>query len=173
VGAFVATKSLAAWQGFFVYRLNQINQRPPSPAAKIAGGFVFINMLKWFLIAVGGAIGSMSRYAMQGWVKQLFAGRIFPVGTMFVNVLGCFVIGTLFAYFRGPHGLRIPEAYQIGLMVGVLGGFTTFSSFGLETLNLANDGEYGLAALNMLLSCGFGLLAVWIGYRLAERWFGV
>jgi fluoride exporter len=128
-------------------------------------------MLKWVLIAVGGGFGSMLRYAMQGWVRQLVAGSIFPLGTMCVNVSGCFVIGLLSGFFAGPQLIR--EEYRIGLIVGVLGGFTTFSSFGLETFNLASDGEFGLAAANMLLSCGIGLAAVWIGYRLAQRWFGV
>jgi fluoride exporter len=128
-------------------------------------------MLKWFLIAVGGAIGSMLRYAMQGWVGQEVAGRSFPVGTMVVNIVGCFIMGILSALFVGP--ILIREEYHFAFRVGVLGGFTTFSSFGQETFNLANDGEFGLAALNVILSCALGLLAVLIGYRLGEHWFGV
>jgi len=128
-------------------------------------------MLKWILIALGGGCGSMMRYAMQGWVKQLLGGSIFPLGTMCVNLSGCLVIGLLSGYFAGPHLVR--DEYRIGLTVGVLGGFTTFSTFGFETFTLLNDREYGLAALNVVLSCGLGLAAVWIGYRLAERWFGV
>ncbi len=130
-------------------------------------------MLKYLLIAVGGALGSLARYGMQGWIKQVFVTAILPLGTMAVNILGCFAIGLLSGYLRGPHGLRVPEAYQIGLMVGVLGGFTTFSSFGLESFNLANDGQFLFAALNVVLSCTLGLAAVWIGFRLAERVFGV
>jgi fluoride exporter len=128
-------------------------------------------MLKWILIAVGGAIGSMLRYAMQGWVGQEVAGRSFPVGTMVVNLVGCFIIGFLSAMFDGRFLIR--EEYHFALRIGVLGGFTTFSSFGLETFNLAKDGEFGLAALNVFLSCAVGLLAVLIGYRLGEHWFGV
>jgi fluoride exporter len=128
-------------------------------------------MLKWILIAVGGAIGSMLRYAMQGWVGQEVAGRSFPVGTMVVNIVGCFIIGFLSAMFDGRFLIR--EEYHFALRIGVLGGFTTFSSFGQETFNLAKDGEFGLAALNVFLSCGVGLLAVLIGYRLGEHWFGV
>src|SRR6478736_10556213 len=107
-------------------------------------------MLKWIFIAVGGGIGSMMRYAMQDLAKQLLAGYIFPVGTMCVNLLGCLVIGLLSGYFAGPHLVR--EEYRIGLTVGVLGGFTTFSTYGLETFNLANGGEFRLAALNIVLS---------------------
>ena len=128
-------------------------------------------MMKWLLIAVGGGFGSVLRYAMQGLVKQLLADSLFPVGTMCVNVSGCLVIGLLMGYFAGPQLVR--EEYRIGLTVGVLGGFTTFSTFGFETFSLLNDREYALAALNIVLSCGLGLAAVWIGYRLAERWFGV
>jgi len=112
----------------------------------------------------------MLRYAMQGVAKQMLAGSIFPVGTVCVNILGCLCIGVLSGYFSGPQLVR--EEYRIGLTVGVLGGFTTFSSYGLETFNLVDDGEYGLAVLNVLLSNGIGLLAVLIGYRLAQRWVG-
>ena len=115
----------------------------------------------------------MMRYAMQGWLPQTLAGKLFPVGTVCVNLLGCLIIGCLSAYFNGPRGLNVLQEYKIGLMIGILGGFTTFSTFGLETFNLINDREFGLAALNVLLSCGVGLAAVWLGYRLAERLFGV
>ena len=127
-------------------------------------------MLKFLFIAVGGALGSILRYAMQGWVQRLTAST-FPLGTFAVNVLGCLLIGLVSGFFAGPQLVR--EEYRIGLTIGVLGGFTTFSTFGLETFNLANDGEFRLALLNMLLSCVVGFAAVWIGYRLAERFFGV
>ena len=127
-------------------------------------------MLKWLLIAGGGAVGSMLRYAMQGWVQRL-TPTIFPVGTLAVNVLGCLLIGILAGMFAGPQLVR--EEYRIGLMVGVLGGFTTFSAFGLESFRLMQDGEARLMFLNVLLSCGIGFAAVWLGYRLAEHWFGV
>ena len=127
-------------------------------------------MLKWLLIAVGGAGGSLLRYAFQGWVQRL-AGSSFPVGTLAVNVTACFAIGILSGFFAGPQLIR--EEYRIGLTVGVLGGYSTFSTFGLESFNLANDSEYGLALLNMLVSCVAGFAAVWIGYRISERWFGV
>jgi CrcB protein len=127
-------------------------------------------MMKWVLIAVGGAFGSVLRYAIQGWVQRLTNGN-FPIGTLAVNVSGCMVIGFLAAALTGPVLVR--EEYRIGLTVGVLGGFTTFSAFGLETFNLANDGQFRLALANVVLSCGLGFLSVWGGYRLAERWFGV
>lgn len=127
-------------------------------------------MLKWLLIAAGGAFGSIMRYAMQGWVQRLVGGT-FPLGTLVVNVLGCLIIGFLTAVFTGPVLIR--EEYRIGLTVGILGGFTTFSTFGLESFNLMNGGQLGLAALNIALSCGLGLLGVWAGYRFGQYWYGV
>jgi CrcB protein len=126
-------------------------------------------MLKWGLIGVGGAAGSMLRYAVQGWVQRLSLGT-FPFGTLAVNVMGCLVIGVLAGLFAGP--LLIREEYRVGLTVGILGGFTTFSTFGLESFTLANAGEYRLAALNGVLSYVLGFAAVWLGYRLAEHWIG-
>ncbi len=102
-------------------------------------------MLKWIFIAVGGALGSVLRYAMQGWVGQQIAGRSFPIGTIVVNITGCLIIGLLAGFFDGPQLVR--EEYRVGLLVGVLGGYTTFSSFGLETFRLANDGEFRLALI--------------------------
>lgn len=127
-------------------------------------------MLKFILIFVGSGVGGILRYSLQGWVQRL-VDISFPLGTLAVNVCGCFVIGFLAATFSGPVLIR--EEYRIGLTVGIVGGFTTFSTFGLETFNLANDGQLRLAFANVLGSCVLGLMAVWIGYRLAERWFGV
>lgn len=135
-------------------------------------------MLKLLLIAVGGAFGSLLRYSFQGWVQrstgdwaERLAGANFPIGTLAVNATACLAIGLLAGYFAGPN--LIGDQYRAGLMVGVLGGYSTFSAFGIESFNLANAGEFGLALLNMLLSCGIGFAAVWIGYRIAERYFGV
>lgn len=127
-------------------------------------------MLKWLLIAVGGAFGSVLRYALQGWVQNS-AGTMFPWGTLAINLTACVAIGILSGIFAGSFLIR--EEYRIGLTVGVLGGYSTFSTFGLETFNLAKDKEFALAALNLLLSCGLGVLAVWAGYRFAERFYGV
>lgn len=126
-------------------------------------------MTKYMLIAAGGALGSVLRYALQGGVQRL-AGGTFPTGTMAVNLIGCLAIGALSAAFTGPVLVR--EEYRIGLTVGVLGGFTTFSTFGLETFNLAAMGQSRFAWTNVALSCGLGVAAVWLGYRLVERWLG-
>jgi fluoride exporter len=127
-------------------------------------------MTKWILIAAGGALGSVLRYALQGWVQRASNGS-FPVGTLVVNVIGCALVGFLMAAFTGPKLIR--EEYRLGIIVGILGGFTTFSAFGLETFSLTNDRQFAFAALNVVLSCGLGLVAVWAGYRASEFWFGV
>jgi CrcB protein len=127
-------------------------------------------MNKWLFIAAGGALGSVCRYALQGWVQRL-TNSSFPFGTLVVNVTGCLLIGFLTAAFTGPVLIR--QDYRLGLMVGILGGYTTFSTFGWETFSLANDGQFFLAALNVVFSCAVGLLAVWLGFRASEYWFGV
>jgi CrcB protein len=127
-------------------------------------------MTKWLLIAAGGAFGSVARYALQGWVQRAVNSG-FPLGTLVVNLIGCALIGFLTATFTGPKLIR--EEYRIGIIVGLLGGFTTFSAFGWETFSLTNDRQFAFAALNVALSCGFGLLAVWAGYRAAEFLYGV
>ena len=127
-------------------------------------------MLKWFLIAAGGAVGSLMRYSLQGWIQSLTIS-LFPWGTFAVNLTACLAIGFLSGMFGGSSLIR--EEYRVGLTVGVLGGYSTFSTFGLETFNLAKDKEFALAGMNLLLSCGVGVLAVWAGYRVAEYWFGV
>ena len=127
-------------------------------------------MVKVALIFVGGGFGSVCRYALAGWGQRLVNGS-FPLGTLVVNVLGCFLIGLLNYAFSGPYLIR--AEYRVALTVGVLGGFTTFSTFGWETFSLANDGQGLRAVMNLLLSVALGFSAVLIGYRLAEKWFGL
>ena len=127
-------------------------------------------MTKWLLIAVGGAFGSVMRYAMQGWVQRATSSS-FPLGTLVVNLIGCALVGFLAATFTGPKLIR--EEYRLGIIVGILGGFTTFSTFGWETFSHINDRQFAFAALNVALSCGLGILAVWAGYRVSELVFGV
>jgi CrcB protein len=122
--------------------------------------------MKWLLIACGGGAGAILRYAMAGWGQRLTSG-VFPVGTLMVNTLGCLAIGFLASLFAGP--LLIREEYRIAILVGFLGGFTTFSTYGYETFALLGDGEWWSATVNILLSNVLGLLALWIGVRLAEQ----
>jgi CrcB protein len=127
-------------------------------------------MNKLLLIFLGSGLGGILRYLISGWAQR-FANGSFPLGTLVVNFIGCLLIGFLAAAFAGRFLVR--EEYRIGLLVGILGGFTTFSAFGLETFRLTNDGQFWLAALNVVLSCALGFAAVWFGYRIAESWLGV
>lgn len=127
-------------------------------------------MTRLLLIFLGAGLGGVLRYAIGRWV-QVLTGESFPSGTLVVNLIGCLAIGFLGAAFAGPVLIR--EAYRTAILVGFLGGFTTFSTFGRETFSLAADREMLFAALNLLLSNGLGLAAVWLGTRLAERIHGV
>jgi CrcB protein len=127
----------------------------------------FASRVIW--IGIGGALGSVLRYVLAGIAQRSIVS--FPIGTLLVNVLGCLAIGVLGGAFAGPVLIR--EEYRIALLVGLLGGFTTFSTFGFETVSLLSDGQAGRAVLNVVLSNGLGLVAVWLGYRLAQRWVGV
>lgn len=113
-----------------------------------------------FLVGIGGFIGSVMRYLLGGYVQQS-SKSIFPYGTLAVNVIGCFVIGFLsqLAENRGAFSSEAPAF----VFIGILGGFTTFSSFGNETLNLARDGQMMSAVANVGLNVFVGLLAVWLG----------
>ncbi len=123
-------------------------------------------MLNYFWVGVGSALGGMARYWLSGLVAQRI-GETFPWGTMMVNISGSFVIG-LFAALTDPDGrwLVSPAARQF-VMIGICGGYTTFSSFSIQTLNLARDGEWLWAGGNTLLSVFFCLAAVWLGHVLA------
>ena len=123
-------------------------------------------MLEYLLIALGGALGSVGRYWVSGFVAQR-AGEFFPMGTLVVNITGSFVIG-LFATLTDPEGrfLASPGLRQF-VMLGICGGYTTFSSFSLQTLNLARDGEWAAAGANAVLSLVACLVAVWLGHLLA------
>ena len=120
-------------------------------------------MLAYLLIALGGALGSVGRYWFSGVVARQF-GETFPWGTLLVNVSGSFAIGFL-AALADPGGRRVigPTGRQF-LMYGICGGYTTFSSFSLQTLELLRDGEWLRAGGNAAASVGFCLVAVWLGY---------
>jgi CrcB protein len=120
-------------------------------------------VLAYFLIAIGSALGGMGRYFVSGVVTTLTGGT-FPYGTMLVNISGCLVIG-FFATLTGPDGrwLLGTPARQF-VMIGLCGGYTTFSSFSLETLYLARAGEWMSATANAAGSVILCILSVWIGY---------
>jgi CrcB protein len=123
-------------------------------------------MMNYVWIGLGSAIGGMFRYGLSGMVAR-HLGETFPLGTLVVNITGCFVIG-LFAGLTGTEGrLLVSPPLRQFVMLGVLGGYTTFSSFGLQTLNLAREGEWFRAGANAGLSFILCLLAVWLGHVVA------
>ena len=121
--------------------------------------------LAW--VCLGGAAGSGARYLLAGWVQRL-AGAGFPAGTLAVNLLGSFALGLLM-----PIGLRtdlLSPTVRVALATGLMGGFTTYSTFSYETMSLLQEGAWMAAALNVaatLLGC---LAASFLGYGLAVRW---
>src|SRR5438874_1421635 len=123
-------------------------------------------MWLYFLIATGGALGSVARFFFSGLVANWF-GATFPWGTLIVNVTGSFAIG-FFATLTGPDGRVFAggNARQF-FMTGICGGYTTFSSFSLQTLVLVREGEWLFAALNTIASFILCLIAVWLGDYLA------
>jgi len=126
-------------------------------------------MYKLLLIFLGSGLGGVLRFALSGWVQRLSEGT-FPIGTLLVNVVGCLLIGALSGLFSGR--LLVREEVRTMLFIGLLGGFTTFSTFGIETFSMLNEGQRLFALLNGLLSVVGSVLAVWIGYRVSEAWFG-
>ncbi|MCC6143721.1 MAG: fluoride efflux transporter CrcB [Candidatus Hydrogenedentes bacterium] len=126
-------------------------------------------MLKLTLIALGGACGALARYGISGFVQQRMDSA-FPFGTLAVNVIGCFVLGGLMALVQ-DHPLLRPEARSF-IAIGILGAFTTFSTFGYETSALIHDNQWNQALLNILANIVIGLAAVELG-RLLVRSLGV
>jgi CrcB protein len=119
------------------------------------------------LVALGGAIGSAGRYLVSGALSRPIAEGAFPAGTLVVNVAGCFAAGLILGLNAQQDALS--ESARLLLLIGVLGGFTTFSAFGVETVMLARRGDPMLAVLNVTLSVAAGLFAVWLGLVLMER----
>ena len=123
-------------------------------------------MAVYLWIAVGSALGGMSRFWLSGVVARLI-GETFPWGTMLVNVVGSFIIG-FFATLTGPDGrVFAGSTVRQFVMIGLCGGYTTFSSFSLQTLDLVNDGEWLAAGGNIALSIVLCLISVWAGHALA------
>jgi CrcB protein len=116
------------------------------------------------MIALGGAIGSVLRYLVAG-IDYRFSAGVFPVSTFVVNATGSLVIGFLWGLFErfavSPH-------VRMFIFIGILGGYTTFSTFTLESFNLMRDGEYKIALMNVLLSNAICIAAVFIGFMLAR-----
>jgi len=122
---------------------------------------------KLLLAGLGGFIGSALRYALAGYVQQRSRSIDFPYGTLAVNLLGCFTIGFL-SQLADSRGVFTAESRTF-IFIGILGGFTTFSAFGNETMNLWRDGQNLLALANIAAHLVLGLGAVWISRGLAYQ----
>ncbi len=120
--------------------------------------------MTWIAIAAGGAIGAMARHAMNAAIPATSSTR-FPLSTLIVNVSGCLAIGVL-AGLLAADRIALRVHWREFVFVGLLGGFTTFSSFGLETLLLARTHSPSQAAMNVVAQVAGGLIAVWVGYQL-------
>ena len=112
-------------------------------------------------IAIGGAIGAVARYALSMLVLRV-SGTLFPLGTFVVNVVGCLVFGAIAG--ASAERVQIPPATRLFLLTGVLGGFTTFSSYAFETFVLMRDGQMFWAAINVAGQVVAGLVGMWAGY---------
>ena len=123
-------------------------------------------MWTYVAIGIGGTLGCWARYAQSNLVQAVF-GRGFPVATLSINVIGSFLMGFLFIVTL--ERLMIPPSVRGGVLTGVLGGYTTFSTFEMETLLLAEDGEFLKAALYVVLSVGVGFAAAFGGAYIARN----
>ena len=119
--------------------------------------------MTWFLVFLGGGVGSLVRFGLSGLVQS--TDKAFPLGTLTVNLVGCFVLGYLLS---SDWSWMKVDAYRLGVTAGVLGGFTTFSTFGLESVRLYEAGHFFTALLYVTLSLLGGLTAAYLGIRLAS-----
>ena len=121
-------------------------------------------MIVW--VGVGGVVGAVARYLVVMGVNGVAGGSGFPYGTLAVNAVGCFLIGLVVGYAEAHRPLS--DEVQAFLLIGVLGGFTTFSAFGMDTIRLLRDGAYLAGSANVLAQVGVGLGAVVVGLRVGE-----
>ena len=118
------------------------------------------------IIAVGGAIGSVLRYGLATFVQR-YASPAFPYGTFVVNLVGCAAFGLILG--SAEEHLSVMVATRGFVLIGLLGGFTTFSAFSYDTVGLLRDGEILLAATNAVGQVALGICALWAGYALTAR----
>mgnify|MGYP002640774421 CR=1 FL=1 len=125
-----------------------------------------MELSKIMAVGMGGFLGAVGRYGMSSIVQRL--GDRFPYGTLSVNLLGSFILGLLATLFL--EKMIVSQELRLFLIVGLLGAFTTYSTFSLETLNLIRAGEWMFAGLNVLANVAGTLLAVWAGVSIAKLW---
>lgn len=121
-------------------------------------------MLRFFYVASGGAVGALLRYVISGLVYRFTSG-VFPLGTLVINLAGSLIIGFLWGIFEVT---AVSQNTRLFLFMGILGSFTTFSTFSLESFNLFRDGEYSLMLWNISLSVILGIVFVFTGYLSAR-----
>jgi CrcB protein len=121
-------------------------------------------MQKFIIVAIGGGIGAVLRFVLSGVINQAANFHAFPFGTVLVNLIGSFAIGFLAGMFES---LVVAQEWRLFLFTGILGGFTTFSSFGLETISLFRQSQNGLAFANVMVSNLLGIAMVAAGFFLA------
>jgi CrcB protein len=126
-----------------------------------------MNVFAYFWVAAGGALGSVARFWFSGFIGRHF-GETFPWGTVLVNISGSLVIGFLGALTEPQGRWFMSPAMRQFFMIGVCGGYTTFSSFSLQTLNLLHEREWLYAGGNIILSVVLCMVAVWLGYALGD-----
>jgi fluoride exporter len=138
-----------------------LNYRALPFPRRLLHSIVMNNLL---LIAAGGATGSIARHLLSTWIKSWSPGTVFPWGIFIVNVSGCFLFGMLHGWCQ-----QRGDAWRLMVLTGLLGGYTTFSTFGWDTADLLQRGHTGTALLNALASVAAGVLAVWCGMALSAR----
>ena len=122
-------------------------------------------MQRIIFVGVAGLLGTLGRYWLSGLIARRY-GETFPWGTLVVNALGCLVTGAV--YYVSEERFLVSPTVRSVILIGLLGGFTTFSSYALQTFTLLREGEFGLALLNVTLSNVLGLLLIWAGYTLMK-----
>jgi fluoride exporter len=124
-------------------------------------------MAKIILIGIGGAIGAISRYVVSG-LDYKYSYGVFPISTLVINLTGSIIIGFLWGMFES---VTVSSNIRMFIFIGLLGGFTTFSTFALENFNLFRDGERNIALINILISNVLGIVLVYVGYFLSKMFF--
>ena len=123
-------------------------------------------MTNLLLVGCGGFIGSICRYSLNGLIQRFLSQPWLPYGTLVINLLGCFLIGLLSGLSEMRQFLS-PE-FRLMVFIGLLGGFTTFSTFGYESYGLAKNGDFSATLFNIAIHVIFGLFAVWLGDYIAK-----
>jgi CrcB protein len=124
-----------------------------------------VNLLNLLLVALGGALGSTARYVFSILVQRA-SGTLFPIGTFAVNCVGCLVFGAIAG--AAEQRVQIAPELRLFLLVGILGGFTTFSSYAFESFVLLRDGQFAVASANILGQVVAGLAGMWIGFAIGR-----